>query len=582
MLPFLRYLLVDNAIDGCPSGAANSPPQRERPRRTRDTWGDQAAATPGYLRLADGVPGTTPDEVSGAVVQLEDPSQPTERGLPVAEQHTEADGGLQAIGAPKGLADRSGDAREAGRQFLAKPRRHVEKGVAKERANGLEAAVEATEKQRVPRERSTAAGLRTGPRELTGGEPSEQQMERAAAAHTQACIGGSGDAAAEPQLGEGGSANAQDELEGLELDIYGLPVIPDLRNGHSMPASPLDVDIMHMDDADTNRFESDVSDEGDKLAAASTVAYREHPPSEQRSEVAQPTHKGQALPDSVEIHTLVESADRSGRVAAKELIAAGGTDRREQMNGSRPVPEQRQTKGRRETAEARGKEGPSKAAAAKAPRKHGRRQLNSSKPSAAQSAQASVEAQPKNSVALLETEPLAPSTVRPRKRAASAVESGSSMAQIETEPALVVHPGRKAASAVERREADSYAAPASREEEVSPPETVLPPRKRAKASMLRGGPALAGVRDAPSNVSQHAAADTAAGKSSAERHEHKAAERPAVMTSSKQPNGSARAARADQGKGQKGAAVDWAAYATDMARLAAEAEALLAEEEDDL
>lgn len=569
-----RDSLVNNAIDGRPSGAANSPPQQKRPRRTCDTWGDQAAATPRDLRLADGVPETTPDEASGAGVQLEDLSQPAERGLRVAEQHTEADGGLQAIGAaPKGLADRSGDGREAGRHLQAKPRRHVEKCVAEESANGLESAVEATEKQRIPMERSTAAGLRTGPRELTGGEPSEQQMERAAAADTQAGIGGSGDAAAESQLGDGGSANAQDELEGLELNIYGLPVIPDLRNGHSMPASPFDGDINHMDDADTNGFESDVSDEGDKVATASTVAPREH---EQRSEVAQPTQKGQALPDSVETRISVGSADRSGRVTAKEPTAAGGTDRWEQMNGCRPVPEQRQTKGRRETAEARGKEGPSKAAAAKAPRKRERRRLDSSKPSAAQCSQASVEAQPRKLVALLETEPPAPSIVRPRKRAALAVEQrepGSSMAQFETEPPSVVHPGRKAASAVEQREADSSAAPA-------PPETVLPPRKRAKAGMLRGGPDLSGVRDAPIHNSQHAAADSAAGKSSAERQEHKAAERPAV--GSKQPNGSARAARADQGKGQKGAAVDWAAYATDMARLAAEAEALLAEEEDDL
>ncbi len=503
----------------------DSPPSRGlsgmRDATAADEAGPSAAPGPGLANGALGAAVSAAEEAGG---QLAAAGQPAVEGAPGAERAAQTGRKRRVSGAAEANLD--------SRRRQSKPWRPAGDG----RSGASAEAAPTTERETARSKESKAAGLRPEV-SLTGAE-SEQQGPTAAAAVT-----GDGRSASGLRWTdnvEGPSAHGDDDLEGLEYDMLGEPVIPDLGSGGGTVASP----------GDTGGFESDVSDDGDFPAAASTGI-----PPEQRASVlpnwpAQQSRDRDTPASSAAAQLL---ADQGGRLVAGADTGAGikqGTARGKQMNGSKRTPGHKKgDEGKREALS----RGPSKAAGPKAPGKRERSKLASKGPSAASVLPAAVEAQ--------KAQPL--------------------VGAVDIE--LAAHQREKAIAATERRKAVSSATAASAaktaEPAAKPPqETMLPPKKRARAGMLTAAANSARTsKDVPSRGQPAAVAAPACGKSSTRRPEHKAGERPPQL------NGSA-AAGVDREEAplQKGAPRDWAALGAIAAQDAANIDALLAEEEDDL
>ena len=114
-----------------------------------------------------------------------------------------------------------------------------------------------------------------------------------------------------------------------------------------------------------------------------------------------------------------------------------------------------------------------------------------------------------------------------------------------------------------------------------PQETMLPPRKRARSGAVKGaqGMGAAAPHLAPGfGKDEHAAVSPADMGGPPKRAEAPQADKGARSLLQESPG---RGPERGHEEAAKQVQTDWEAYALDMARLAAEAEAVLAEEDDD-
>ena len=267
---------------------------------------------------------TAEDEVGGAP-NGEGPQRVPEPfaalGEAPAEQPARAGIERQGNGAAEGPESiASGSHRQGfpGKRRQAKrrePRRGAEKDI-----GGTVLAAPSTARNRFSGKASTAAGADRAPQPVRNGEAIGGQSRKAAAVEEDA--EGPSHAPEESARVEHPSAHEQDGMEGLEYDILGLPVIPNLGRGHGTAISASPLDLSHMGDAEQSAFESDVSDNEDAHKAPATPA--DEPPLDPVSmRSAQLLPEQDALPSSRLADVLGTREGKGGEPVAEEAWSAG-------------------------------------------------------------------------------------------------------------------------------------------------------------------------------------------------------------------------------------------------------------------
>ncbi|CAL8471007.1 g10549 [Coccomyxa elongata] len=481
---------------------------------TFDHLGSPLEVSPAGAAAFDAPSAATAEDKVGGAANGEGPrrvpAQLAALGEAPAEEPARAGIERQGNGAaegPESIAIGSHKQGFPGKRRQAK-RREPKRGAEKE-IGGVVLASPPTARNRVSRKASTAAGADRAPQPVRNGEAVGGQLRKAAAVEEDA--EGPSHAPEESARVEHPSAHEQDGMEGLEYDILGLPVIPNLGKGHGTATTASPLNMLHVGNADQSAFESDVSDNEDVHEAPATPA--DEPPLDPVSmRPAQLLPEEDAVPSSRPADILGTSEGKGGEPVAEEAWSAGvageaGTERGLRKNDSKPASNQPQGKACQGSKGARARPA-SKPAAAKSPTKLTRQRLEPTGAGPARQLPLSVagRGEKQRHGTAVRKEPMREAT-QPRL---NGVSSG----------------------AVSAEEPDGHAAQ----------ETMLPPRKRARSSAVKG--AEGGLQREGS------------GRGPEQGHEEGAAAKQAPM--------------------------DWEAYAMDMARLAAEAEAVLAEEDDDL